>query len=86
MAADSILLWAPLYDTNKENGGLAVYKDSHKEGYFEHILQHPTFTKGKSWTDDYTHVDPSVSKRFEKIYLEIPAGTAILTQSSVLHL
>ena len=85
MAADSILLWSPLYDTNKENGGLAVYKDSHKEGYFEHTLQHPTLTEEKCWTDNYTHVDPSVSKRFEKIYLEIKAGTAILAQSSVLH-
>jgi len=80
-----MLLWAPLYDTNKENGGLAVFKDSHKDGYFEHILEHPTLKGEKCWTKDYTHVDSSVSKRFEKVYLEIKAGTAILAQSSVLH-
>ena len=83
MSADSILFWAPLYDTNKEKGGLTVYKGSHKEGYFEHTLEHPTLEK--AWTDEYTHVDPSVAKRYEKVNLEIPAGSAILAQSAVLH-
>ena len=33
---DGILLWSPLYDTNEKSGGLTIYKDSHKHGFFEH--------------------------------------------------
>ena len=84
MARDSLAFWAPLYDTNKENGGIAVFKDSHKHGYFDHTLEHPRLGK-KSWTDQYTHVDPSVAEKFEKIELEVKAGSAILMHSSVLH-
>ena len=76
------MFWAPLYDTNKENGGLTVYKGSHKEGYFEHTL---TPKNKKVWTKDYTHVDPSISKRFESINLEVKAGSAVLLISSCLH-
>ena len=36
IARDTIVLWAPLYDTGKNKGGIAVYKDSHKNGYFKH--------------------------------------------------
>jgi len=82
LAADNLLFWAPLYDTNKENGGLTVYKGSHKEGYFEHTL---TPKNKKVWTKDYTHVDPSISKRFESINLEVKAGSAVLLISSCLH-
>ena len=73
----------PLYDTNKENGGLVIHKDSHKHGYFDHTLEHPL--GGEGWTQEYTHVDPSISKRFERIELEIRAGSAVLMHSSVLH-
>ena len=84
LSADCILLWAPLFDTNKENGGLAVFKNSHKEGYFDHTLQHPRL-KEKSWTKEYTHVDPSIAERYEKVCLEVKAGSAVLSQSAVLH-
>ena len=42
---DGILLWSPLFDTNKENGGLVIYKDSHKHGFFEHKLSSPNGKK-----------------------------------------
>ena len=83
LSRDSILFWAPLYDTNKNTGGLAIFKDSHKHGYFDHTLEHPSGDKG--WTTQYTHVDSSISKRFERIELEVKAGSAVLIQSSVLH-
>ena len=47
------IFWAPLYDTNKDSGGLAVYEDSHRHGYFDHTLDHPEGDKG--WTKQYTH-------------------------------
>jgi len=41
---DGILLWCPLFDTNDNNGGLTIYKNSHKYGFFPHKLNSP---KGK---------------------------------------
>ncbi len=83
ISRDSLLFWAPLYDTNKNNGGLVILKDSHKHGYFKHTLESPL--GDKKWTNEYTHVDPSISKRFERIELEIKAGSAVLMHSSLLH-
>ena len=65
-ARDNLVFWSPLYDTNKENGGLSIYKDSHKHGFFDHRLEHPRLGK-KSWTKVYTHIDPSIVKNFERI-------------------
>ena len=45
---DGILLWSPLFDTNKENGGLVVYKNSHKYGFFKHRLKNSNGKK--TWT------------------------------------
>ena len=35
---EGILLWSPLYDTNQENGGLVIYKNSHRHGFFKHKI------------------------------------------------
>ena len=53
-------------------------------GYFEHKLEHPKLVK-KSWTKEYTHVDPEIVKRFKKIKIKVKAGSAILMHSAVLH-
>ena len=84
IARDCIFLWTPLFDTNKNTGGLTIFEDSHKHGYFEHSLEHPRLGK-KSWTKDYTHVDPSIAARFKKVNLEIKTGAAVLILSSLLH-
>ena len=82
MSRDNLLFWAPLYDTNKNNGGLSVYKGSHKHGYFDHKID----SIGKKvWTKEYTHVDPKVSAKFKREDLEIKAGSAILLISTCLH-
>ena len=78
------MLWSPLYDSNDQQGGMVIYKDSHKHGYFEHKLEHPKLGK-KSWTNEYTHVDPEIVKRFKKIKLKVKAGSAVLMHSAVLH-
>ena len=84
IARDTLVFWSPLYDTNKENGGLSIHKDSHKHGYFKHttVKTKPGF---KSWTKDYTHVDESITNKFKRIDLEIKTGSAILMLSKVLH-
>ena len=84
MSKDTLILWAPIYDTNKDNGGLAVFKNSHKHGYFNH--SHEQSRSGdKRWTGGYNHVDSAITKRFEKVELEIKAGSALLMQSTVIH-
>tara|TARA_B100000686_G_C16715609_1_gene931818 strand:- start:466 stop:1254 length:789 start_codon:yes stop_codon:yes gene_type:complete len=83
-ARDTMVFWSPLYDTNQNNGGLVVYKDSHKHGYFKHILNNPHAGK-KSWTKDYTHIDPAVADKFERLELEVKAGSAVFMQSSMVH-
>jgi hypothetical protein len=84
ISRDNILLWSPLYDSNDQQGGMVIYENSHKHGYFEHKLEHPKLG-AKSWTDEYTHVDPSIVKRFKKIKLKVKAGSAVLMHSKVLH-
>ena len=80
-AKDFLLLWSPLWDTNENTGGLTVYKNSHKFGYFKHSLK----TKKKVWTPDYTHVRPGIYKKFKKMNLKIKAGSAVLILSSLIH-
>ena len=83
LSVDSLLFWAPLYDTNKNNGGLAVYENSHKHGYFDHTLDHPDGNKG--WTKQYTHVSKEISSKIKRKELEVNAGSAVLMISSCLH-
>ncbi len=83
LSRDCMLFWCPLYDTDKDKGGLFILKDSHKHGYFNHTTEHPDGKKG--WTNLYTHVDRSISKKFKKVELEVKAGSAVLMHSSTLH-
>lgn len=85
-ARDNILMWVPLYNTSPSEGtgGLAIYKDSHKQGYFTHSLK-PTDSK-KTWTKQYTHVeDQNIIARFERIELEVKAGSTVLMHSALIH-
>ena len=84
ISVDNIVLWIPLFDTNKKLGGLSIYKDSHKHGYFEHTLEHPRLG-AKSWTKKYTHVSSEISKKFQRVDLETNAGSAVLLHSALLH-
>ena len=35
---DGIVMWCPLYDTDSSSGGLTIYENSHKYGFFPHRL------------------------------------------------
>lgn len=83
-ARDNMVFWSPLFDTNQDNGGMAIYKNSHVHGYFEHSLEHPRLGK-KSWTKQYTHIDPLVAKKFKRVELKVKAGSAVLFLSSLVH-
>ena len=76
IARDNLIFWSPLYDTNKENGGLSIYKDSHKHGCFKH---------SKHSMAKPSHVDESITNKFKRIDLEIKTGSAILMLSKVIH-
>lgn len=83
-ARDTIVLWIPLFDTNKKTGGLKIYEKSHCQGYFKHSLEHPELGK-KAWTSKYTHIDKKYISKFKEKKLEVKAGTAIIFLSSLVH-
>tara|TARA_B100001250_G_C19764272_1_gene773957 strand:+ start:440 stop:1234 length:795 start_codon:yes stop_codon:yes gene_type:complete len=81
---EGILLWSPLYDTNQENGGLVIYKNSHRHGFFKHKITGKKNGK-KLWTNRYTQVSPTVAKKFKRIELNVKAGSAVFMINSMLH-
>ncbi len=83
-ARDTIVLWIPLFDTNKNTGGLKIYEKSHLNGYFKHSLEHPTLGK-KAWTNKYTHINKKYLTQFKEKKLQVKAGTAIIFLSSLVH-
>ena len=83
-ARDFFLFWSPLWDTNADNGGLTLYKNSHKNGYYTHSID-SSADKG-AWTKQYTHIiDKKLLSRFEKINLEEKSGSAVLLHSACIH-
>ncbi|RXJ69052.1 phytanoyl-CoA dioxygenase family protein [Veronia nyctiphanis] len=62
----------------KENGCLQVLKGSHKMGRIEH-----------SFTGEQTGADPErmawCMEKFERVYCEMPAGSAVIFHSNTLH-
>ena len=82
-SVEGILLWAPLFDTNKKTGGLTIYKDSHNKGFFKHTTKDPNGKK--RWTNKFTNIDKSIYTRFEKIELEINSGSAVFMINSLIH-
>jgi len=36
LARDFFLLWTPLFDTNRQNGGISIFEGTHKHEYFHH--------------------------------------------------
>ena len=83
-ARDTIVFWCPIYDTDKTTGGLCIYENSHKDGYFKHNINNPKL-KTKSWTKNYTHIKEKNVRKYNKKFLEVKAGTAIIFISSLVH-
>ena len=84
ISRDGILLWSPIYDTNEETGGLTVFKGSHKGGFYEHKIDNKKAGK-KSWTKDYTHIEPSILNKFEKMNHNVKSRSADLMINSTVH-
>jgi len=94
---DGILLWCPIFDTNRNNGGLTIWKNSHKHGFFPHKIEAPERllhsnkrqkkdpTGKKVWTKDYTNIDKSIYSQFEKINLSVKAGSAVFMINRMIH-
>ena len=82
-AVDTLVFWSPLEDTNDENGGLSIYLDSHKKGYFEHKLERSD--NKKVWTKDYTHIPNEITSKFQKVNLVVKSGSVVLMKSSMIH-
>lgn len=73
---DFLFIWAPLYDAKGDQGGITVYKDSHKHGYYKH------HTNNKLGS---TNVNPESLKKFQKKIIEVEAGSALLIHSALIH-
>lgn len=80
---DGILIWTTLFDTNKKNGGLVIYEDSHKYGFFKHRLKSPTAQK--KWTKKFTNIDKRYYDKFKRVEMNIKAGSAIFMINSMIH-
>ena len=80
---EGILLWCPLFNTNKQDGGITIYKDSHKHGFFPHRLN--SSNGKKKWTKAYTNIDKSIYEKFEKVNLNVKAGSAVFIVNSMVH-
>ena len=75
-ARDFLFVWAPLYDAKGDQGGLIVYKDSHKHGYWQHNTNN---TLGSS------SINPEILKKFKGEKIEVDAGSALLIHSALIH-
>ena len=73
---DGLLLWAPLYNAKDDQGGLYIYKGSHKHG----IQRHEAMNELKS-----TQIDPKVYGKFERIRLAVDAGSALIVDAASIH-
>ncbi len=71
-----LFIWSPLYDAKDDQGGLLIYENSHKHGYFKH------HTKNKLGS---TNVSKETLKKFKEKKLEVNAGSALLIHSALIH-
>ena len=69
-------LWSPLYDAKGSQGGIAIYKDSHKHGYWKHNTNNKL---------NSTCVDPAIAKKFKRKILKVNAGSVLLMHSALIH-
>ena len=78
LSRDTLIIWAPLYDAKGDQGGITIYKDSHKYGYYKH---HKDNKLGSSC------VNSESLKKFEKEkqVIEVEEGSAILFHSALIH-
>ena len=76
-SAEGLLLWAPLYDAKDNQGGLYIYKGSHKNGIYKHEQSNKQV--------DHQGVSSNVYKKFEKKRLEVSAGSALLIDCASIH-
>ena len=66
-ARDFLFIWAPLFDAKGDQGGLEIYKKSHKHGYWKHQSSNKL---GSS------HLKKDVLNRFEKQKKKVAKGAA----------
>tara|TARA_Y100000591_G_C21831715_1_gene700029 strand:- start:1673 stop:2434 length:762 start_codon:yes stop_codon:yes gene_type:complete len=73
---DFLLMSIPIFDTNLTTGGLRVYENSHKYGYYNHISSN----KIKS-----AFISPKITKKFDIKDLSLKAGSAVIWHSALIH-
>ena len=75
-AKDFLFIWAPLYKAKNSQGGLLIFKDSHKKGYQKHHFDNKLGS---------AQVSKEIINKFEKKIIEVDAGSALLIHSALIH-
>lgn len=75
-ARDFLFIWSPIYDANINQGSIAVFEKSHKNGYYKHT---PYNKLGSS------HVDKDILKKFQMNILKVRSGDAVILHSATIH-
>ena len=73
---DFLFVWAPLYNAEDDQGGLLIYENSHKHGYWKHKVDNKIGS---------TNINQEKLKKFKKKILQVKAGSALLIHSAVVH-
>ena len=79
---DGIVMWCPLYDTDSSSGGLTIYENSHKYGFFPHRLGKKS---KKIWTKAYPIINNSILQKFKKKNLNVRAGSMVFMINKMIH-
>ena len=65
---DFLFVWAPLYNAEDDQGGLLIYENSHKHGYWKHKVDNKIGS---------TNINQEKLKKFKKKNITSESGISI---------
>ncbi len=77
--------WVPLEDTDRENGGLIVYPESHKEPLLDILFDEERIKTNAGDFKNDRGTSCKVPPGYEKIYLTVPAGSCVVIHGHLVH-
>lgn len=78
LAPDMASIYVALDDTTRDNGCLQVLRGSHKLGRLDHVRENGQTNVERETMD-------AALKRFERVYVEMGAGDALVFHGNLLH-
>jgi len=77
---NSFSFWLSITDSNRENGGLIVYPNSHSDGYIEYSLE-----KDHSIAGGGTPIGINTDVKYSEKLIQLEAGEAVVMNSALMH-